>query len=155
VSRIARAGVSAPGRPLDLAVQQDRPGDLIDHAGAAAQLIQPLLGQPEPGVISRVPGSLHPAVAAYHRGRDRDRLENTTRSPVAIRPARATVSAVWPSFSQLRPCRRTQVSSPDRDHARPAQQLQAGLPGRAVSRGSGHGYARLAGQRSSLAREDL
>ena len=45
VSRIARAGVSAR-RALHLAAQQDSPSDLIDHAGAAAQLIQPLLGQP-------------------------------------------------------------------------------------------------------------
>lgn len=74
VSRIASAGVSARRAALHLAVQQHRPGDLIDHTRAAGQLIQPLLGQAEPGVISQVPGRLHPPVAAHQRGRDRHRL---------------------------------------------------------------------------------
>ena len=113
-----------------LAVQQDSPGDLIDHAGAAAQLIQPLLGQPKPGVIGRVPASLYPAVAAHHCGRDRRRLEEHHQVPGGdpARPGHGQRRAAI--LSQPRARCRTQVSGPDRDHACLAQQFQASRRGR-------------------------
>ena len=50
------------------------------------RLIELLLDDPEPGVISRVPAGLHPPVATHHRGRDRDRLAEHHHVPGADLP---------------------------------------------------------------------
>ena len=47
-------------------------------------------------MIRRMPLSLHPPVAAHHRGATATGLQNTTTSPVRIFPAPATTSAERP-----------------------------------------------------------
>ena len=54
--------------------------------GVPGQRVQPILGQPQAGVIGRVPGGLHPPVAAHHRGHDRDRLAEHHQLPGADPP---------------------------------------------------------------------
>jgi len=46
------------------------------------------LGHADPGVISWVPGGLHPPIPAHHRGATATGFRQTTRSPARIRPAR-------------------------------------------------------------------
>jgi len=70
-----------PRRALHLARQRDRRGDLADHIRPARQRVQPFLGQPQPGVISRMPGGLYPPVPPYHRRRDRHRLAEHHQVP--------------------------------------------------------------------------
>jgi hypothetical protein len=60
-------------------------------------------------------------------------LRNTTRSPVAIRPGRVTVSAVRPSFPRRGPAAGRKSAAPDRDHACLAQQFQARRRGRTAA----------------------
>ena len=116
-----------PGRPLHPAAQHDGPGDLVNHARYPAQLIQPLLGHAQPGVISRVPGGLHPPVAAHHRGRHRHRLQpdHQVPGPDPARPRHCQRRPTVPA--QPAPARGGQVSHPDRDHARLPEQAQRGI----------------------------
>ena len=110
VNRIASAGVIARRAvALHPAVQRDRPGDLIDHPGSPGQLIQPLLRHAQPGVISRVPGRLHPPVAAHHRGRHRHRLQPDHQIPGGDPACPAAIRAVRPSRPS--PCRAGEARS--------------------------------------------
>ena len=158
-----RAGHRPPRRALDLPLQDHRGGDLVDDARRARQLIQPFLGHPQAGVISRVPGRLHPPVAADHRARDRHRLAERHQVPGGD-PARPGRDQRRAAAGPRPPARRPgQVRHPDRDHPRPAQQLTCViLPGIGLrmSRGGGTGgrhgkHVTMAGQRSSLAGRDL
>jgi hypothetical protein len=116
-----------PGRALHPAIQRDGPGDLVNHAWYPAQLIQPLLGKAQPYVISRVPGSLDPPVAAHHRPRHRHRLQphHQVPGPDPARPGGRQRRPAVPA--QTLPRRRSQVSHPDRDHARLPEQAQGGI----------------------------
>ena len=137
--------------PLHLSLQHALAGDLIDRPGAAAQLIQQVLGQAEAGMISRMAGGLHPPVAAHHRGRHRHRLQPDHQVPRTDAPGTGHGQCRAAIPAQPRPRRGTQVSGADGDHARPAQQAHGSLPGGGGprSRGNDRGYARLAGRRSS------
>ena len=95
---------------------------------APAQHVQPLLRNAQAGMISRMPGGLHPPVTAHHRRRDRHRLAEHHQVPVSdlARPGRDQRRP--PVFPQPPPGRGGQVRHPDRDYARPAQQLSGGIP---------------------------
>ena len=100
-------------------------------------------------------GGLHPAVAADHRRCDRDRLAEHHQIPGPDRLRAGGCQRRPPVFAQAIPGRGRQVRDPDGDHARPPEQLQAGLPARHAGAGSrAPGYATLA-RRSSLAHQDV
>ena len=76
-----------PRGALDLPPRHHLRRHLADRAGLPGHLIQLLLDDPEPGVISGMPAGLHPPVAADHRRRDRHRLAGTPPGrPVRIFP---------------------------------------------------------------------
>ena len=116
-----------PRRALDLAPQRDARRDLPDHIRPSGQGIDPLLGHAEPGVLSRVPGGLHPPVPADQRRRHRHRLEEDHRIPAADLPRTRHDQRRPAVLAQARPGRRGQVGHPDRHHARLPEQAQAGI----------------------------
>ena len=67
------------GQPV--AVLAPLRGDLADRIRHPGHLIQLLLDDAKPDVIGRVPGGLHPPVAAHHRGRHRHRLQPDHQIP--------------------------------------------------------------------------
>ena len=116
-----------PRLPDHLADQLRRTGDLVDDTSGPGQRVQPVLGQAEPGVISRMPGGLHPPVAAHHRPGHCHRLAEHHRISAAD-PAGPGRHQRGPAvLAQPRPGRRSQVSHPHRYHPGPAQYPQAGL----------------------------
>ena len=132
-----RRGHRTPRRALDLPLQRHGRRDLIDRAGRAAQLIQPVLGQAQAGVISRMPRGLHPPVAAHHRRGYRHRLAEHHHVPGADPACPGRHQRRPAVLPQPRPGRRVQVSHPHRDYPGLAQQPRAGL-----FRGSGHDIRR-------------
>ena len=115
---------------LDLARQRDPCGDLADYIRPARQRVQPFLGQPQPGVISRMTCGLHPPVPPYHRRRDRHRLAEHHQVPGNDLPRAGRDQRRAAVLAQLAPSRRGQVRYPDRDHRRLPEQRQAGIAGR-------------------------
>ena len=95
IDRLARL---SPSRPARLR------GDLIDHPGTG-QLIELLFERAQPGVISRMPGGLHLAVAADHCRRGRGHLHEQQLLPGTDLRVPATTSAVRPA-SAAGPARR-------------------------------------------------
>ena len=150
------AVVACRAVPLTLPFKAAPRRDLIDDPALAAQRVQPLLRHPQPHVINGMAGGLDPAVAADHRRSDRHRLaeHHQISSPDRLRAGRC--QRRLPVLAQALTGRGAQVRDPDRDHARPPEQLQPGLrarPGGTGTRASR--YARLARQRSSLAHQDI
>ena len=144
-----------PGGALDPAFKSGAGRDLIDDAGLAAQRVQPLLGHPQPHVISGMAGGLHPAVAADYRRRDRDRLAEHHQIPGPDRPRAGRHQRRPAIFPQALPGRGRQVRDPDSDHARPPEQLKPRLPARLAGTGrQAPRHARLT-RRSSLAYQDV
>ena len=110
-----------PRRALDLPPRHRLRRHLVDHAGLPGHLIQLLLDDPEPGMVSGMPAGLHPPVAAHHRRRDRHRLAEHHQVPGADPPRPAAVSAVRsPSRSGRRSGDRRSATRPRRSPPPPA-----------------------------------
>jgi hypothetical protein len=110
-----------PRRALHLPARHRLRRDQVDDAGLPGHLVQLLPDDPEPGVVSGVPAGLHPPVAADHRRRDRDRLQEDHQVPGADRPPPRPPSARSGPLPQRTAQRAGQVSDPDRDDPRPRQ----------------------------------
>ena len=103
-----------PGLAFHLPAQRRLRGDLIDHPGTG-QLIELLFQGAQPGVIGRMPAGLHLAVAADHRGRGRDHLQEYQLLPGAD-PRGAGHHQRRAAGLRRQAGRRDQVRQPDRDH---------------------------------------
>ena len=110
-----------PRLPVHLADQLRRTGDLVDDTSGPGQRVQPVLGQAEPGVISRMPGGLHPPVAAHHRPGHRHRLAEHHRISAADLPARPSPARSGrPCPAPPRPAKPGQPPAPLPSRPRPA-----------------------------------
>ena len=108
----ARPPARGPGPPARCPASWGwAPGS--DHPGTG-QLIELLFQGAEPGVISRMPAGLHPAVTADHRRRGRDHLHEHQLLPGAD-PRGAGHHQRRAAGLRRRAGRRDQVRQPDRD----------------------------------------
>ena len=148
-----------PRAALDLPPRHHLRRHLVDRAGLPGHLIQLLLDDPEPGVISRVPAGLHPPVAAHHRrARPRPacrtppcpRCGSAPRRPPSARSGPPPAAAGAAETAGQQPAPRRSPHPPDPAATRPGRQRHWRQTARHGTKTRGAPGTRTASATSSL-----